>query len=162
WAGDAPYNLKGKFWNISTARTLIREAGQGVMLKPYQLPHPPVVVTVVVPYSKGLTAAAKRGWTPISANFLQPCWALTHWPMYEEGCKVGGHAANRSDWRVCKSVFVADDDGTARRYAKDVKGPYGFYYWNLRTKRGSHGNLDIFKHDLKLSDADVSIGYLLD
>ena len=34
WAGDAPYDLKGRFWNISTGRTLIREAGQGVMLKP--------------------------------------------------------------------------------------------------------------------------------
>lgn len=25
WAGDAPYNLKGQFWNLSTERTLIRE-----------------------------------------------------------------------------------------------------------------------------------------
>jgi alkanesulfonate monooxygenase SsuD/methylene tetrahydromethanopterin reductase-like flavin-dependent oxidoreductase (luciferase family) len=77
WAGDAPYNLKGRFWNISTERTLIRAAGQGVMVKPYQQPHPPIVVTVVVPHSKGLAAAAERGWQPIMANFLQPAWAAT-------------------------------------------------------------------------------------
>lgn len=162
WAGDAPYNLNGQFWNISTERTLMRDAGQGVMLKPYQQPHPPIVVTAVVPHSKGLTAAAKRGWQPVSANFLQPVWAATHWPMYEQGCKLGGHAAERRHWRVCKSLFVADDDATARRYAKDVNGPYGFYYWNLLTKRKAHGNVDIFKHDLGLPDEAVTPDYILD
>jgi alkanesulfonate monooxygenase SsuD/methylene tetrahydromethanopterin reductase-like flavin-dependent oxidoreductase (luciferase family) len=63
---------------------------------------------------------------------------------------------------VCKSIFVAEDDATARRYAKDVAGPYGFYYWNLRTKRLSHGNADIFKHDLSLPDAAVTVEYMLD
>jgi alkanesulfonate monooxygenase SsuD/methylene tetrahydromethanopterin reductase-like flavin-dependent oxidoreductase (luciferase family) len=162
WAGDAPYNIKGQFWNITTGRTLIREAGQGVMLKPYQHPHPPIVVTVIVPHSKGLMAAAQRGWKPITANFLQPNWAATHWPMVEQGCKLGGYTADRRDWRVCKSVFVADDDATARRYAKDANGPYGFYYWNLLTKRKAHGSVDIFKHDLKLADAAVTLDYVLD
>jgi len=162
WAGDAPYNIAGRFWNISTEKTLIREAGQGVMVKPYQQPHPPIVVTVVVPHSKGLVAAAQRGWKPITANFLQPVWAATHWPKHEEGCRLGGHVADRADWRVCKSLFVADDDATAERYAKSVDGPYGFYYWNLLTKRSRSGNVDIFKHDLALPDAAVTVDYLLD
>jgi alkanesulfonate monooxygenase SsuD/methylene tetrahydromethanopterin reductase-like flavin-dependent oxidoreductase (luciferase family) len=162
WSGDAPYNVKGQFWDITTERTLIREAGQGVMLKPYQQPHPPIVVTAVVPYSKGLVESAKRGWQPISANFLQPVWAATHWPKHEQGCLLGGHTVDRNHWRVCKSVFVADDEATARRYAKDPKGPYGFYYWNLLMKRMGHGNVDIFKHDLAMSNAAVTLEYLLD
>src|SRR3990172_3169413 len=91
WAGDAPYKLTGQFWNLSTERTLLREAGQGVMVKPYHQPHPPIVVTAIVPHSKGLVAAARRGWTPITANFLQPNWAATHWPMHAQGCELGGH-----------------------------------------------------------------------
>jgi len=162
WAGDAPYNLTGQFWNLSTERTLIREAGQGVMLKPYQKPHPPIVVTAIVPHSKGLVAAARRGWTPITANFLQPNWAATHWPMHAQGCELEGRKAERTDWRVCKSIFVADDDANARRYAKDVNGAYGFYFWNLLTKRRSYGNVDIFKHDLKLPDSAVTLDYVLD
>jgi alkanesulfonate monooxygenase SsuD/methylene tetrahydromethanopterin reductase-like flavin-dependent oxidoreductase (luciferase family) len=162
WTGDAPYSREGRFWNISTAKTLMREVGQGVMLKPYQKPHPPVVVTVVVPHSKGLVAAAQRGWQPITANFLQPVWAATHCAMYEQGCKLGGHAAQRADWRVCKSIFVADDDATARRYAKSIDGPYGFYYWNLLQKRKGHGNVDIFKHELGLANDAVTVEYLLD
>jgi alkanesulfonate monooxygenase SsuD/methylene tetrahydromethanopterin reductase-like flavin-dependent oxidoreductase (luciferase family) len=162
WAGDAPYNLKGQFWDITTERTLIREAGQGVMVKPFQQPHPPIVVTVIVPHSKGLVSAARRGWTPISANFLQPVWAATHWPMYEQGCALAGRRADPADWRVCKSIFVADDDASARRYAKSVDGPYGFYHWNLLTKRRAHGSVDIFKHDPALPDAAVSVEYVLD
>jgi len=162
WAEDAPYRRKGRFWDITTEKTLIREAGQGVMLKPYQQPHPPIVVTVVVPHSKGLVAAAQRGWTPITANFLQPHWAATHWPMYEQGCALGGRKAERADWRIAKSIFVADDDATARRYAKRADGAYGFYYWNLLTKRKGHGNVDIFKHDPGMLDDGVTVEYLLD
>lgn len=163
WSSDAPYRLKGKFWDVSTERSLIPEVGQGVMLRPYQQPHPPIVVTVVVPHSKGLVAAARRGWKPITANFLQPQWAATHWPMYEQGCHLGGFPADRADWRVCKSIFVADDEETARRYAKSAHGPYGFYFWNLLTKRrSSTGNVDIYKHDLSLPDAAITIEYMLD
>ena len=145
WANDAPYDLKGRYWNISTGRTLIREVGQGVMLKPYQKPHPPIVVTVVVPHSKGLAAAAERGWKPVSANFLQPCWVATHWPMVVQGAQRGGHRADPRDWRVCKSIFVADDDATARL-----------------TKRSSAGGVEIFKHDPALPDAAVTAEYILD
>ena len=162
WSGDAPYDFSGQFWNVTTAQTMLRETGQGVMLKPYQQPHPPIIVTAVVPHSRGLVEAAKRGWQPISANFLQPVWAATHWPKHAQGCALGGHVADRNNWRVCKSVLVADDDATAQRYAKDPNGPYGFYYWNLLTKRKGHGNVDIFKHDLAMPDSAVTVEYLLD
>jgi len=117
----------------------------------------------VVPHSKGLAAAAARGWQPITANFLRPVWAATHWPMVERGCAQAGLVADRRNWRVCKSVFVADDDATARRYALDPHGPYGFYYWNLLTKRKSGGgSVDIFKHDPGGPDAAVTVEYLLE
>jgi alkanesulfonate monooxygenase SsuD/methylene tetrahydromethanopterin reductase-like flavin-dependent oxidoreductase (luciferase family) len=162
WAGDAPYDLEGKFWNISTRRTLLREAGQGVILKPYQKPHPPIVITVVVPNSRGLAAAAARGWHPISANFIHPHWVATHWPTYKEGCERGGFAIRGDDWRVARSIFVADDEATARRYALDPQGAYGFYFWNLMTKRRARGMLDTFKHDLAMPDADCTLEYVLD
>lgn len=161
WSGDAPYDIEGRFWNISTRRTLLREAGQGVILKPYQQPHPPIVVTVVVPNSRGLSAAAARGWTPISANFIHPQRVSTHWPMYLEGCERGGHAPRGADWRVARSIFVADDEATARRYALDLNGAYGFYFWNLMTKRRARGQLDTFKHDLAMSDAECTLDYVL-
>jgi alkanesulfonate monooxygenase SsuD/methylene tetrahydromethanopterin reductase-like flavin-dependent oxidoreductase (luciferase family) len=162
WAGTPPYQLEGRYWRLSTERTLLPETGQGVMLTPYQKPHPPIVVTAVVPHSKGLVAAAERGWTPVSANFVQPNWVATHWPMYQQGCERRGQRADPQDWRVCKSIFVAEDEAVARRYAMNRDGPYGFYYWNLLTKRRSHGNIDIFKRDAGMPDGKVNVDYLLD
>jgi len=72
WTGEAPYGLKGRFWNISTQRTLITEIGQANVRKTFQCPHPPMVITAVEPFSAGGAAAAARGWEPISANFLLP------------------------------------------------------------------------------------------
>ena len=31
WTAEAPYRLTGRFWDVSTEKTLIREAGQGVI-----------------------------------------------------------------------------------------------------------------------------------
>ena len=78
WTTDAPYDIKGQFWNLSTERTLIHEIGQGSVVKTYQQPHPPIVITAVEPFSGGVTAAA-RGWEPISANFLLLQWVKSHW-----------------------------------------------------------------------------------
>ena len=90
WAGEPPYNIEGKYWKVSTARTLMADIGQGILAKPLQKPHPPIVVTAVAPFSKGVTEAAARGWDPISANFLMPQWVKSHWPKYVEGCQKGG------------------------------------------------------------------------
>ena len=92
WAGEAPYDLEGKYWKISTARTTMADIGQGFIAKPLQKPHPPIVVTAVAPFSKGVMEAAARGWDPISANFLLPAWVKSHWPKYVEGCQKGGRA----------------------------------------------------------------------
>ena len=50
---EPPYNIEGKYWKISTARTLMPEIGQGLMPKPLQRPHPPIVVTAVAPLLEG-------------------------------------------------------------------------------------------------------------
>src|SRR5256885_10563436 len=68
WAGSAPYNLSGQFFSVTTANTQIPEIGQGAILKPYQKPHPPIVVTAVPPPSPGVAAARATGPEPGSAR----------------------------------------------------------------------------------------------
>src|SRR3981081_2764598 len=36
WTKDAPYDLKGNFFEVTTANTKILEIGQGAIIKPYQ------------------------------------------------------------------------------------------------------------------------------
>jgi alkanesulfonate monooxygenase SsuD/methylene tetrahydromethanopterin reductase-like flavin-dependent oxidoreductase (luciferase family) len=163
WESEPPYNLEGQFWKVSTEKTMIPEIGQGIILKPYQKPHPPIVGTVVAPYSKGVIAMAERGWLPISANFLLPEWVKTHWPNYVEGKKNIGQVADTADWRVAKSIFVADDEATAQRYGKSAEGPYHFYFKQLVRKLVGFGNRgNLFKSDQNMPDSLITTEYVLD
>ena len=162
WRREAPYDIAGKYWTISTARAGMTEIGQGIMPKPFQRPHPPIVVTAVAPFSKGVTEAAARGWDPISANFLMPQWVASHWPKYAEGCERVGRPADPGRWRVAKSVFVADDLDTARAYATGPDSPYRFYYHQLLTKMRKHGRLDLFKETREQPDDAVTLDGIMD
>lgn len=162
WDGKGPYNLKGEHWEVSTANTMMPEIGQGDIMKPYQDPHPPIIGTAVAPFSKGVTAMAARGWQPITANFLLPKWAATHWPNYVEGCKEGGFNVSYDDWRVAKNICVAKDNETARAYARDPGSPYVLYYSQLYTKLRKGGRLNLFKEDQNMPDDDVTLDYVLD
>lgn len=117
---------------------------------------------MVAPYSKGIVGLGERGWYAISANFLQPKWVATHWPLFEEGCKKVGRKADRKDWRVAKSVFVADDDNVAQEYGKGEQSPYRFYFKQLGAKLIRGGKLDMFKLDRNQPDEEITLDYMVD
>src|SRR4051812_25711196 len=162
WTREPPYKIEGQFWTVSTERTLLADIGQGILPKPLQRPHPPIVVTAVAPFSKGVTEAAARGWDPISANFLMPGWVKTHWPKYVEGCERGGRKADPANWRVARSVFVAEDAATARDYATSPNSPYRFYYKQMLTKMKRAGRLELFKTSRDMPDDEVTLDFLCD
>ncbi len=93
---------------------MIPEIGQGTILKPFQQPHPPIVVTAVAPGSKGAAEAAKRGWDIISANFLLPAVGADPLGRYVEGARRVGAAPTRPTGASRRRIFVADDEATAR------------------------------------------------
>lgn len=160
WESEPPYNIHGQFWDISVEKTMIPEIGQGFMMKPYQKPHPEIVGTAVAPFSQGVAEMAKRGWNPISANFLMPEWVKTHWPKYVEGCEAVGRKVDTANWRVAKSIFVADDEATARRYALEEGGPYHFYFKQLSKKLVNGGRGNLFKTDPNMPDSEITPDYV--
>jgi alkanesulfonate monooxygenase SsuD/methylene tetrahydromethanopterin reductase-like flavin-dependent oxidoreductase (luciferase family) len=163
WQREGPYDLAGKHFNVTTGKTMIPEIGQGTIIKPYQRPHPPIVVTAVAPHSKGVAEAAARGWDPISANFLMPKWVKTHWTRYVEGCERANRAADPANWRIAKTLCVAPDDATARRYVTDPNGPYHYYYRSLMGKLKRRGApLTLFKNDPDMPDSAVTIESVID
>ena len=156
WESEPPYNLEGEYFKVSVGQTMIPEIGQGYIMKPYQRPHPLIVGTAVAPFSKGVTEMAKRGWQPISANFLMPEWVKSHWPKYVDGRNEVGAKADPSEWRVAKSIFVADDEATAKRYALEEGGPYHFYFKQLVRKLVNGGRSNLFKTDQSMDDALIT------
>jgi alkanesulfonate monooxygenase SsuD/methylene tetrahydromethanopterin reductase-like flavin-dependent oxidoreductase (luciferase family) len=163
WTGEAPYNLTGKYWNISTAKTLWPEIGLGGVVKPYQKPHPPILGTATDPESKGLIALGRRGWWPVSSHFLHANWLLSQWNNYAQGCAEGGHKADRANWRVARSIFVADDDKVARAYGgDDPKSPYRFYMRQLTAKLKKGNKLGGFKERMDMPDEELTLDYIFD
>jgi alkanesulfonate monooxygenase SsuD/methylene tetrahydromethanopterin reductase-like flavin-dependent oxidoreductase (luciferase family) len=161
WSGDAPYDLKGKYWTISTAKTRWPEIGLGNVVKPFQKPHPPILGTATEPQSKGLIALGRRGWWPISSHFLHRNHLLSQWGNYAKGCAEGGHQADRTNWRVARSIFVADDDKTALAYGgDDAKSPYRFYMNQLTAKLRKGNRLGGFKERLEMPDEDLTLDYI--
>jgi len=162
WDGGPPYDIEGRYWKVTTSRTMMPEIGQGIINKPLQRPYPPIVVTAVAPHSKGLVEAASRGWLPISANFLLPQWVATHWPKYAEGRERIGSTPDPADWRIARSIFVADDLATAREYALGPNSPYRFYYGQLLNKMKKNGRGILFKADPKMPDDELTVDGVLE
>src|SRR3954466_11226832 len=157
WASEPPYNLQGKYWNVSVQKTLIEDIGQGFIARPLQRPHPPIVVTAVAPFSKGVTEAAARGWDPISANFLMPAWVKSHWPKYVEGCERAGRPADTANWRVAKSVFVRKGAPQEKAYATAPDRPLVNYYLCLLTKQKKNALIELLNPRRDQPDDEVTL-----
>ena len=132
WERNAPYDIDfpGNRFKVSTARTQVPEVGRGTMYKPYQKPRPEIVGTVVAPHSKGVIAMGERDFHPLSANFLLAAMAAE--PLGRttpRARKRPDTTPNPAEWRIARTIFVADDARTARRYGRDdPASPYRFYW----------------------------------
>jgi alkanesulfonate monooxygenase SsuD/methylene tetrahydromethanopterin reductase-like flavin-dependent oxidoreductase (luciferase family) len=165
WEREPPYEIDfpGNRFKVSTARTLLPELGRGIMYKPFQKPRPEIVGTVVAPHSKGAIAMGERDFHPLSANFLLPQWLPSHWANYAAGKRKAGEEPRASDWRIARTLFVADDERTARRYAReDPASPYRFYWEKLRGNMMRAKRHVIFKRHEAEDDGAVTLERLLD
>ena len=165
WARDAPYDIElpGNRYRVTTARTYAAEIGKGVMYKPYQKPRPEIVGTVVAPHSKGVIAMGQRDFHPLSANFLLSRWLRSHWDNYAEGKRQAGCEADPADWRIARTIFVADDDKVALRYARqDAASPYRFYWRQICAKLMISRRHIVFKTHEGQDDRELTDDYLVE
>jgi alkanesulfonate monooxygenase SsuD/methylene tetrahydromethanopterin reductase-like flavin-dependent oxidoreductase (luciferase family) len=165
WERDPPYDidLPGNRYKVSTARTMALELGVGIMGKPYQKPRPEIVGTVVAPFSPGVVLMGKRDFHPLSANFLLAKHLKSHWENYRKGKAEAGAEAEVADWRVARTIFVADDDRVAARYGRDdANSPYRFYFSQMRGKMERGKRLYVFKSYKEQPDTEISLDWVLD
>ena len=165
WEREPPYDIEfpGNRFKVSTRRTMDLPFGVGVMPRPYQKPRPEIVGTVVAPFSKGVVAMGERDFHPLSANFLLPHWLKSHWTNYAEGKAKAGVKADIADWRIARTLFVADDDKVAASYGRhDANSPYRFYYKQLQTKLTKAGRHVVFKERADQPDSEITYDFVLD
>ena len=165
WERQPPYDIEfpNNRFKVTTRKTMDLDFGVGVMPRPYQKPRPEIVGTVVAPFSKGVVAMGERDFHPLSANFLLPHWLKTHWANYAEGKTKAGVKPDPAEWRVARTVFVADDDKVAASYGRhDQNSPYRFYYKQLQTKLTKAKRHAVFKERLDQPDEEITYEFVLD
>jgi len=164
WAASPPFDidLPDNRFKVSTRLTYDEISNTGMMIKPFQSPRPEIVGTVVAPYSKGVIAMGEKDFHPMSANFLFDRWLPSHWENYSQGKQNVGKVADRSDWRVARTIMVHDDEKIARDYGRSSEqSPYRFYYRNLGYKLRKGKRDAVFTHDGKTPDNPVPLDDIL-
>jgi len=165
WEREPPYDIElpGNRYKVTTRKNLDPAMGTGIMYKPYQKPRPEIVGTVVAPFSKGVVIMGERDFHPLSANFLLPQWLKTHWTNYAEGKTKVGIRPDPAEWRVARTIFVADDDKVAASYGRHAaNSPYRFYYKQLQTKLTKAGRHAVFKERMDQPDSEITYDFVLD
>jgi alkanesulfonate monooxygenase SsuD/methylene tetrahydromethanopterin reductase-like flavin-dependent oxidoreductase (luciferase family) len=69
--------------------------------------------------------------------------------------------ARPQDWRVAKSIFVAEDDATVRRMTREPGNPFAYYFRNLQRKAARTRGNAFFKHDPAVPDEAITDDYLI-
>jgi alkanesulfonate monooxygenase SsuD/methylene tetrahydromethanopterin reductase-like flavin-dependent oxidoreductase (luciferase family) len=165
WQRDPPYDIDfpNNRFKVSTSRTMALDLGVGYMAKPFQKPRPEIVGTVVAPFSPGVVLMGKRDFHPLSANFLLSKHMKSHWENYAKGKAEVGQKAKVDDWRVARTIFVADDDKTALAYGReDANSPYRFYFEQMRGKMKRGNRLYVFKSHKEQPDEEVTHDFVMD
>jgi len=139
WKKKPPYNLKGKHWNISTKETYDKNLFIGEMGRPFQKPHPEIVVTSLGASNKGLEEAVKRGWNVISSNFLRDDRLEIHNKI------IGKFKRKSLNWRIAKFIFVSNKKNEIQNYGLSEKGPIFFCLNQIYKKLKKYNRLDILK-----------------
>ena len=98
-----------------------------------------------------------------AANFLLPHWLPSHWRNYAEGKARAGKKADPADWRIARTIFVADDDKVAEAYGRrDANSPYRYYWDKLRANMMRAKRHVIFKRREEEDDSAVTLERLVD
>ena len=165
WEREPPYDIDfpDNRFKVEIKRAAAHQLGVGIMAKPFQKPRPEIVGTVVAPFSPGVVLMGKRDFHPLSANFLLSNHLKSHWTNYAKGKAEAGQKANVSDWRVARTIFVADDDKVAARYGReDANSPYRFYFSQMLGKLKRANRHNVFKSHKDQPDEDITENWVMD
>lgn len=159
WQADEPFDFKGDYWNVKFGEK-IPELGLGELLKPYQVPYPPIAMSIVKEESMAAKTGGQRGFIPISINLTPVEKVKRQWDIYSEGALGAGREPDRSQWRISRSIFVAESDQEARAYALNSEFTNSLLY--LRGMLTLAGMKDLMKQDPDMPDEAVDAEYIID
>jgi alkanesulfonate monooxygenase SsuD/methylene tetrahydromethanopterin reductase-like flavin-dependent oxidoreductase (luciferase family) len=159
WSSEPPYEIEGKFWTIRLKKSVDEETGIGFIHKPYQHPHPPIAMPGTSRNSPTMRMAGRRGFQPFGHCLIAGNVLADLWQTYEAGALEAGRQPKRSDFKVARSIFLADSTPEARRRARTNSLGKNFEYIGRLFDKG--GGRRVYKRDPAMSDADCDLDYLM-
>ncbi len=160
WQGLEPGYYGNRWWRFKVTEPM-DDVASHLYLKPYQKPYPPIAVAGLSETSPSLAWAGERGWSPMSIHYCAPRVLRGHWRTVEEGARSAGRTPDRSTWRVCRDVFVADSTEEARRIALGGVLARDYVDYNLVIMKKFEA-LGLFKDDPDMPNERITPEYLVD
>ena len=159
WSSDPPYEYQGKFWQIDLKKYVDYETGIGFIHRPLQRPLPPISMPAMSRNSPTMKTAGARGYQPFSHCLVTSNVVADHWRTYEQAALAAGRKPQRGDWKVARSIFLADSSKEAQQRARANSLGRNYEYIGRLFDRGL--GRKIYKRDLEMSDADCNLDFLM-
>lgn len=159
WTSDPPYELEGEFWNIRLVDNVDLETRIGFVHKPLQTPHPPIAIPAMSRNSPSMRMAGAAGYQPFGHCLVTGNVLKDFWDTYELGAAETGRTANRCDYKVARSIFLADTTQEAEALARNNSLGHNYEYIGRLFDKGL--GRKIYKRDLDMPDADCNLDFLM-
>jgi alkanesulfonate monooxygenase SsuD/methylene tetrahydromethanopterin reductase-like flavin-dependent oxidoreductase (luciferase family) len=159
WSSGPPYEIAGKFWNISLKKTVDTETGIGYIPRPLQQPHPPISLPAMSRNSPTMRLAGRRGYQAIGHCLVAGNVLADFWKTYEQAAQEAGRTPRRSDFKISRAIFLADTTKEAQQRARSNSLGQNFQYIGRLFDKGL--GRKIYKRDPAMSDADCNLDYLM-
>ena len=159
WSTDPPYKHQGKFWQFQLKDNVDEETLIGFIHKPLQLPHPPIAMPGMSRNSSRMKIAGERGYQPFSHCLITGNVVADHWQTYAKAAQAAGREPNRSDWKVCRSIFLADTTKEAVRRARTNSLGRNYEYIGSLFDKGLGRRM--YKRDPGMPDSECNLDFLM-
>ncbi len=159
WTSDPPYEIPGKYWNINLKKYVDEETGIGYIPRPLQDPLPPIVIPAMSRNSPSMKMAGARGWQPFGHCLVAGNVLADFWKTYEQAALDAGRTPDRANFKIARSIFLADTTAEAKKIARSNSLGQNYEYIGRLFDKGL--GRKIYKRDLNMSDADCNMDYLM-
>jgi alkanesulfonate monooxygenase SsuD/methylene tetrahydromethanopterin reductase-like flavin-dependent oxidoreductase (luciferase family) len=159
WSSEPPYEIIGKYWSIRLKKSVDEETGIGYIHRPLQEPHPPIAMPAMSRQSPSMRLAGQRGFQPFGHCLVTGNVLADFWTTYEKAALECGRRPSRADFKVSRSIFLADTTAEARKRARSNSLGQNYEYIGRLFDKGL--GRKIYKRDLAMSDADCNMDFLM-
>ena len=159
WENDPPYHFHGDYWQVDLEECVDEETGIGFIRKPLQDPLPTIAIPAMTRNSKSMKMAGRRGFAPFAHCLVTGNVVADFFKTYEEAAAEAGLVPDRKNYRVARSIFLADNTADAISMARKNSLGQNFEYIGRLFDKGL--GRAIYKRDLEMPDADCNMDFLI-